>query len=121
MGEQYSGQPESELDSLGIAEVSLRQWHGWLTTDQATGEPAGDLQVPCSRYGRNSAEVAWWAIAAGYIYEEVSGPHDNPPEAMNFMMGLAVNSHEDIEYMVIEYWHALPDELKDQLDVDGLR
>ena len=61
MSEQLA-QP-SGLDTQLIGDRSLRDWHTWLNTDPRTGESTAHLDCPGSRYGRESAECAWWASA----------------------------------------------------------
>lgn len=112
--------PES-IDTYRLGERTLREWHDWLCTDQATGDPSGHIETPTSRYGTTAEDVAWWSVAAQCIYVESSGEPDNPEELATFMMGLAVNGHEDIEYMVIEHWQDIPTALQELLDVEGLR
>jgi hypothetical protein len=89
---------------------TLRYWMNFLTTDRETGEDTGHLQTPCSRYGRNSREVAPWAIACEVIFVEVSGDdsEDDPRDGLNFYMGLAVNDSPEPEELVREYRFALP-------------
>jgi hypothetical protein len=94
---------------------SLKRWHQWLTTDRETGDYTGWLRVPCSRYGKNGEECAYWAIAAEVAYVDACGEDDDAEEALNFLMSLAVNDHRDIAYLVHEYWDAIPECLRDHL------
>jgi hypothetical protein len=64
----------------------------------------GNLRVPCSRYGRDTAECAPIAWQVARITARESG---NPVyrELLDFTMGLVVNDHPDIAYMVNAYGH----------------
>jgi hypothetical protein len=62
----------------------------------------GDLAVPCSRYGWSSsscAPVAW--EAASIIARELGEPLTF--ESLDYVMGLVVNDHDDIEYLLTNY------------------
>lgn len=107
------------LESTELEGHSLQQWHYMLTSDES-GEPTGHLLVPCSRYGRTGADVAWWAIACEVIYVDANGPSDDAELALEFYMGLAVNDHDDIASLVKENWHAVPEALRPYLDEEVL-
>jgi hypothetical protein len=64
----------------------------------------GNLAVPCSRYGRDTAECAPIAWQAARLTARESG---DPVyrELLDFTMGLVVNDHDDIAYMVNTYGH----------------
>lgn len=64
----------------------------------------GNLRVPCSRYGRDTAECAPIAWQVARITARESG---NPVyrELLDFTMGLVVNDHDDVSYMVNTYGH----------------
>jgi hypothetical protein len=94
---------------------SLAYWHKWLTTDQETGEETGNLRVPCSRYGRNGYECAFWSIAAELVCVEANGPSDSTEESLDHLMSLAVNDHDDIAELVYEYWYVIPRSLRTRL------
>src|SRR5437667_8320411 len=105
----------SNYDRLEAVEVhgqSLVQWHKWLTTDEETGKPTGHLACPASRYGRIAADCAWWAIAGEIIYVEANGEEGDPHTSLDYLMGLAVNDHDDIGTLVCDYWYVLPLPLK---------
>lgn len=55
----------------------------------------GNFRVPCSRYGRDSLECAavTWRAAQRL---------DDPPtfEDLEYLMGLVVNDHDDIAYLL---------------------
>ena len=59
----------------------------------------GHLLVPCSRYGRTSAEVAPFAWAAAVCYSRATGELISD-EQLDFIMGLAVNDHDDVQYLI---------------------
>ena len=106
--------PET-LDTELLHGRSLADWHRWLVTDEVTGEDMSHLAAPCSRYGRNADECAWWAVAAEVIYVHAKGGDDEAEVALSYLMSLAVNDHGDLAELVDEYWYAVPDALKQQL------
>lgn len=122
--------PEIQLkdpDPLATYELhyrTLRGWHLWLTMDPDTERFTGEDLVPCSRYGRTGNDCAYWAIACECIYVDANGRNDDddPREAMDFYMSLAVNDSDEVLDLVRENWHAVPDVLKPYLeyDEDGL-
>lgn len=114
MGEQLSPTP-NPLDTEMLGDRSLQAWHQWLCTDQATGEPTGQLAVPASRYGRNGSDCAWFAIAVECVYLHANGESDNPEGAMDVSLGWAVNDSDFIEPFLREYEYAIPDALKREL------
>lgn len=75
--------------------ISKEQGIKFLTKD-------GNLGVPGGRYGNDTescAEVAW---AAESIYCAVA-PDEMTLESLDRMMGLVVNSHDDVEYIIRSY------------------
>ena len=84
--------------------ADLAHWTEYLERDGGS--------VPCSRYGRNSIDCAPWAIACHLIYIEANGPGDlSDEDALNYYMGLVVNDHDDVEYLIREYGYVLPESL----------
>lgn len=65
----------------------------YLTTDQETGKPTGQLLVPCSRYGRNGADCAPVAYAAAVISARSNG-EPVTAEGLDYMMSLVVNDSD---------------------------
>ncbi len=64
----------------------------------------GNLGVPCSRYGwdtKSCAPVAW---RLAYIVARETGTPINE-EALEYCMGLVVNNHDDVAYMIRNYGH----------------
>lgn len=62
----------------------------------------GNLRVPCSRYGHvtsDCAEVAWAALQAMKTATEV----EDEVAELDHLMGLVVNDHDDIEYLILNY------------------
>lgn len=119
MGEQPHDQPDQEnLETYQLGDRTLQQWHDWLTTDRTTGEPSGHLDAPGSRYGSTSDDCAWWAIAVECVYAESNGLPDEPEESMDFAMGLVVNDSSEVETMLRDRWFAVPDALKEKVELD---
>lgn len=99
--------------------IVSRFWHHRLTRDRyeygyerATTPEMGPWRqqghLRCfSRYGDDSDECAWWAIALGFIYSEASG-EGFTPEAMEWNMGLVVNDGDGVAQLVWAYWYAVP-------------
>ena len=115
-----SAPDDSELSTIIIHGKSAEEWHRWLITDQKTGESHADAVVPCSRYGSNGEEGAYWALACELIYCEANGDNsdEDPHEALDWYMSLAVNDHQDVLDLVLNYWYAVPDALKPYLDYE---
>lgn len=115
MSEQF---PDSE-DSLRTHQLfdrSLAEWHKWLTED-GEGEPTGYLATPCSRFGRNGDECAWWAVACAAIYEDANGDAGVEPELLiDGYMGDAVNDSDGVLELVRTYYYAIPECLKPLLE-----
>lgn len=96
------------LQTVTMHGKSLADWHTWLVTDQETGEPTGHLGAPCSRYGRNGDQCAWWAVAVEYVYTHCNGEDDVVDEALDHLMSLVVNDHDDVISLVGDYAFCLP-------------
>ncbi len=62
---------------------------------------AGNLAT-FSRYGRTSAECAPVAWRLAYLVARECGD-EVTPESLDHAMGLVVNSHDDVAYMVNQY------------------
>lgn len=61
------------------------------------------LRVPCSRYGYDSESCAQVAYAAAVIYMNESGAEALTTKALDYVMGLVVNDHDDPEYLIRNY------------------
>jgi len=61
----------------------------------------GNLRVPCSRYGHDTATCSEVAIDAFLAYEEAVGESQDE-ETLEWLMGLVVNDHDDIAYLLGE-------------------
>lgn len=64
------------------------------------------LYVPCSRYGRNTADCAPVAWRLAYITARETG-EDITTDDIHHAMSLVVNDHDDVAYMVREYGHGM--------------
>ena len=76
----------------------------WLTTDPETGEDTGHLGAPCSRYGRNGRECAPVAWRLAYLLARETGETVSA-YGLDYAMGLVVNNHDDVAYMIRQYGH----------------
>jgi hypothetical protein len=67
----------------------------------------GNLRVPCSRYGHDTetcAPVAW-RLAVTLAYET---GEPLTLETLDYCMGLVVNDHDDVAYMLENYENSEP-------------
>lgn len=67
------------------------------------GEDDGDY-VPCSRYGRNTADCAPVAWRLAYLIARETGEQVDV-ERLDHAMSLVVNDHEDVAYIIRNYGH----------------
>jgi hypothetical protein len=103
--------PEQEtLSTIELHGRSLQHWIDWLSRDPG--------QVPCSRYGRYSDECAPYAVAAEWAFVSNCGDDHEGQIALDWLMGLTVNDHDDIAYMIREHGQHIPQALRDCLDED---
>lgn len=110
----------ADLDTKQLHGKSLLAWYKWLTWDDREDAPSGHLQVPCSRYGDNGYECAWWALAAEVAYVEANGEDDEPETSLDHLMGLVVNDSPEIAALVFDYWDKLPYSLRAQMAVSRM-
>lgn len=101
--------PQDPLEDIELHGRSVRQWMTYL-------EREGDLRVPASRYGRTTSDCSPWAVACEFIYCEANGESEYPNEAVEYYMGLVVNDDASVLELVLDYWHDVPDALKEHLD-----
>ncbi len=64
----------------------------------------GNLRVPCSRYGWDTASCAPVAWRLAYILARETG-EDLTYDILDYCMGLVVNDHDDVAYMIKTYGH----------------
>ncbi len=62
----------------------------------------GNLQVPCSRYGTDTETCAVVAASVALIYADATGDPVTT-DSLDHIMGLVVNDHDDIEYLLDNY------------------
>ena len=67
---------------------------------------AGWLRVPCSRYGGTSAECAEVTWRFNYLVTKERGDPVNR-DNLDLAMGLVVNDHEDVAYVIRTYGHGM--------------
>jgi hypothetical protein len=84
--------------------MKRREGIAYLTTDPDTGEDTGGLYVPCSRYGRNSADCAPVAWRVAHLVARETG-EEITTESLDYAMGLVVNDHDDVAYLIRNYGH----------------
>ncbi len=83
----------------------------WLMTTTNTMKRAaglaflnrdGDLRVPCSRYGRCTSDCAPVAWRLAYLLARETGEAITE-DSLDYAMGLVVNDHDDVAYIVRNY------------------
>lgn len=62
----------------------------------------GDLRVPCSRYGSSTYECSPVAWTVARILERETG-EPMTLDALDHQMGLVVNDHDDVAYLLANY------------------
>ncbi len=62
----------------------------------------GNLSVPCSRYGRDTFDCSPGAWRLAYIMHRETG-EDITEDTLEHAMGLVVNDHDDVAYMIRSY------------------
>jgi hypothetical protein len=82
---------------------SARDWALKTYPSEVEQLVGDDLRVPCSRYGRTASAVAPVAVAAAHAYAEASPVEQQWNEHLSYIMGLAVNDHDDILYLLSEF------------------
>lgn len=63
----------------------------------------GDFRVPCSRYGRWSSDCAQVAWRVAYLVARETGGMPVTHNDLDHAMGLVVNDHDDVSYLVRTY------------------
>jgi hypothetical protein len=106
----------TELDTYVLGGRSLQAWHDFLTTDHYTGDPSGQLAVPSSRYGWDSNQCAWWAIAGYAAYSYATDDDNEAAQSMDYFMCLAVNDDPSLASLVSEFRWVVPTDLDEMLD-----
>lgn len=64
----------------------------------------GNLDVPCSRYGYDTATCAPVAWRLAYIVSTVNGDPITV-DGLDHAMSLVVNDHDDVAYVIRKYGH----------------
>jgi hypothetical protein len=62
----------------------------------------GNLRVPCSRYGSDTFECAPVAVRVARILAVETG-EPMTPESVEYVMGLVVNDHDDVQHFLDDY------------------
>lgn len=65
----------------------------------------GNLSVPCSRYGRDTADCAPVAWRVAYLVNRETGAGPVTSGQLDDAMSLVVNDHDDVAYLVNAYGH----------------
>ena len=109
MSPEQQPQPEQYLGH------SFDDWHHYLITDD-DGIGRGDDATPCSRYGRDTETVAWWAIAGMWSFVTEAGEVEDLYGLLDELMGYAVNDNESVLTLVLDHWNELPEAIRANLD-----
>ena len=111
MSESQPTPPEQERQPALYGRTAS-EWHAFLAGD--------NLDVPCSRYGRTSDEVAWWAVASMYVYDYYyPGEMDYPEGYADNAMSMAVNDNDSLGPFVNEHIYVVPREVINNLTIEG--
>jgi hypothetical protein len=86
---------------------SYAYWHRWLTEDGG--------YVPCSRYGRDSWDCAWFAIALVCVEIDANGPLDDVKVALDDYMVDVVNDHDHVARLLYDHWYAVPRAVREHI------
>ena len=79
--------------------MTITQMHAFLLQH-------GNLYVPCSRYGLDTEDCSWWAIACQQI-AIAEWQVDEDEESLDYYMGLAVNDSDTMAEFVYENRYAV--------------
>lgn len=79
------------------AAITRREGITWLEEDGG--------HVPCSRYGSCSSECAPVAWRLAYVLAREQGTLPVTREQLDYAMGLVVNDHDDVAYIIRAYGH----------------
>lgn len=82
--------------------MTRSQGIAYLTRD---GQDNG-LRVPASRYGSTTADCAPVAWRVAYLVARETGEAVTR-ESLDAIMGMVVNDHDDVAYMVRTYGHGM--------------
>lgn len=78
----------------------------------------GNLRVPCSRYGGDTFSCAPTAYRLAELIADATG-EPITEESLDRAMGLVVNNHDDVAYLLIEHGGTPEDHEKAGVDVDA--
>jgi len=102
---------ETEVVIEDLSGRTIEQWHTFLTGD--------NLDVPCSRYGRNASEVSWAAIACLIIFQNIMGRYpDDVDEFADNAMSMVVNDDSEMQHLIKDHLDMLPKEVLEQLNME---
>jgi len=93
MGQYYVGQPKWALTGEFRRKSEAIDY---LTAD-------GNLAVPCSRYGKDSAECAQVAWRLAYLLCREIGEFPVKRDLLDDVMSLVVNDRDDVAYVIRTY------------------
>lgn len=102
---------EVEQSEAQLYGRTISGWHEFLTGD--------NLAVPCSRYGKNASECAWWAVGGLYLYREELGRSEEVEIFAEELMSYAVNDNADLEHAVMSMRPTIPAEVWNKLKLNG--
>ncbi len=87
---------------------TLSQWHKFLSGDS--------LQVSSTRYGKNAAEIAWWAIAYLVLLDDSDLDLGDIDEYASYAMSLVASDDDSTALYVLANSGRLPLEVLKHLD-----
>ena len=99
--------PPPEMATFMVAGQPIGYWLGWMCYDaDAHFEP--DAPVPDNRYGDTAFEVAWHALAARLVMNDIYGEPADMGDAMDATMIMAMNGDSSIARMIIGFSARVP-------------
>lgn len=110
---EYYPEP-NELDRYEVGGRSLKEWHFYLTTGP-DGLYDGDSLIPASRYATTGEQAAWWCLAFQCAYVDAHGEVEDPEASFEEAMSWVVNDNGDVADLVAEFWHAVPESVKQHI------
>lgn len=103
-----------------ILDRTAEEWHTQLTTNE-DGESTGHLATPASRYGRNSQECAWYAVAALAAYSADAHEPEGADAFLEYVMRRVVNDDEEVATFLREHQERIPEEVRQLINIQEER
>lgn len=102
----YESPPPAEMGTFMLDGKPLGYWLGWMCFTE--GYLNLDSPVPDNRYGDTAEEVAYHALAARLVMNEMYGEPDDMEDAVDATMLMAINGDSSIARMIIGFSAKVP-------------